>query len=85
MLKGTRLPRKDVMVSFLQVCAVPDEALEPWIRAWERLAMKARHEAAQTTPASKRHADNEIEIRLLQEQVSQLTAEKGELSQRLEN
>ena len=73
------------MVSFLQVCAVPDEALEPWIRAWERLAMKARHEAAQTTPASKRHADNEIVIRLLQEQVSQLTAEKGELSQRLEN
>jgi hypothetical protein len=53
MLNGTRLPRKDVMVSFLKVCAVPDEALEPWIRAWERLAInqgpKARREAAQLT------------------------------------
>ena len=76
------------MVSFLKVCGVPDEALGPWIRAWERLAinqLKARREAAQTTPGSTRHADNETKIRLLEEQVSQLTKEKGELSQRLEN
>jgi transcriptional regulator with XRE-family HTH domain len=38
MLKGTRLPRKAVMVSFLRACGVPDDMLEPWYRAWERVA-----------------------------------------------
>ena len=89
MLNGTRLPRKDVIVSFLQVCAVPDEALEPWIHAWERLAIKpgpkAHREAAQTAPGSKSYGDDETEIRLLQEQVRLLTAENKELSQQLEN
>jgi transcriptional regulator with XRE-family HTH domain len=39
MLKGTRLPRKAVMISFLRTCGVPEEAIEPWRRAWERVAV----------------------------------------------
>jgi transcriptional regulator with XRE-family HTH domain len=38
MLKGTRFPRKAVMSSFLRACGVPEEAMEPWRRTWERVA-----------------------------------------------
>lgn len=38
MLRGTRFPRKAVMLSFLRACGVPEEALEPWQRCWERVA-----------------------------------------------
>ncbi len=38
MLRGTRFPRKAVMVSFLRTCGVPEEAMEPWQRCWERVA-----------------------------------------------
>lgn len=40
-LKGTRFPRKAVMLSFLSACGVPDEAMEPWRRAWEQVAAGA--------------------------------------------
>src|SRR5262245_3519351 len=38
MLKGTRFPRKAVMLSFLRACGVAEEAMEPWRRSWERVA-----------------------------------------------
>jgi len=38
MLKGTRFPRKGVMISFLRACGVSDDRMEPWRRAWERIA-----------------------------------------------
>lgn len=38
MLKGTRFPRKAVMLSFLRACGVAEEAIAPWRRSWERVA-----------------------------------------------
>lgn len=38
MLKGTRFPRKAVMISFLRTCGVPEDRMELWRRAWERVA-----------------------------------------------
>jgi hypothetical protein len=38
MLNGMRLPRKAVMVAFLQACGVPDDGIESWQRTWERVA-----------------------------------------------
>jgi transcriptional regulator with XRE-family HTH domain len=38
MLRGLRFPRKAVMVAFLRACGVQDEHIEPWRRAWERVA-----------------------------------------------
>jgi hypothetical protein len=38
MLKGTRLPHKAVMVAFLRACGIPDDGLDQWQRAWERVA-----------------------------------------------
>lgn len=38
MLRGTRFPRKAVMLAFLQACGIHDERVEPWLRAWERIA-----------------------------------------------
>jgi transcriptional regulator with XRE-family HTH domain len=69
MLKGERLPRKAVMVAFLQACGVPDGLIEPWQRAWERIAGEQGSAGIQTTEfpvgAERRHlpvtnnADNE--------------------------
>ena len=41
MLRGVRFPRKAVMVTFLRACGVPDDAMEPWRRAWEQVAVAA--------------------------------------------
>jgi transcriptional regulator with XRE-family HTH domain len=38
MLRGTRLPRKAVMVAFLRACGVREDGIELWQRAWERIA-----------------------------------------------
>jgi transcriptional regulator with XRE-family HTH domain len=43
MLNGLRTPRKAVMVGFLRACGVRDDHLEPWVRAWERVAVGAAH------------------------------------------
>jgi hypothetical protein len=40
MLRGTRLPRKAVMIAFLRACEIPDDRMEPWYRAWERVAVR---------------------------------------------
>lgn len=37
-LKGVRFPRKGAIVGFLRACGVPDDGIEPWRRAWERIA-----------------------------------------------
>ena len=39
MLHGVRFPRKAVMVAFVRACGVPDDAIEPWRRAWEQVAV----------------------------------------------
>lgn len=38
MLRGSRFPRKAVMLAFLQACGVHNDRLGPWLRAWERIA-----------------------------------------------
>jgi hypothetical protein len=45
MLKGVRFPRKAVMLSFLRACGVPEDAMEPWLRAWQRIASNAQKSA----------------------------------------
>lgn len=58
MLKATRFPRRTVMVAFLQACRVPDSALEPWLRAWERVAAResaAQEEVSDAVPGSRPH------------------------------
>jgi transcriptional regulator with XRE-family HTH domain len=40
MLRGIRNPRRAVMVSFLLACGVQDDHIEPWLRAWERIATR---------------------------------------------
>jgi transcriptional regulator with XRE-family HTH domain len=39
LLRGARFPRKGVMLAFLQACGVQEDRLEPWQRAWERIAV----------------------------------------------
>jgi transcriptional regulator with XRE-family HTH domain len=54
MLKGTRFPRKAVMISFLHACGVPEDRMEPWRRAWERIAADEQDQsesAARWAPA----------------------------------
>jgi len=55
MLHGTRFPRKAAMVAFLRACGVPDDAIEPWRRAWEQVAASEEASAqpgtAQAAPA----------------------------------
>jgi transcriptional regulator with XRE-family HTH domain len=91
MLKATRFPRRTVMVAFLQACRVPDSALEPWLRAWERVAARespAQEEVSHAVPGSRRadrppgsHADPEqtLEPHRLREQVAHLIADNERL------
>ena len=39
MLKGSRFPRKAVMVAFLRACGIKDDDMGLWLRAWERIAL----------------------------------------------
>jgi transcriptional regulator with XRE-family HTH domain len=59
MLKASRFPRRTVMVAFLQACGIPDSALEPWLRAWERVAGRespAQEEVSHAAHGSRPHA-----------------------------
>lgn len=38
MLSGKRLPRKSTLLTFVEACGIPPAQLEPWQRAWERIA-----------------------------------------------
>ena len=40
MLNGVRFPRKAVMAAFLRACGVHDDHMEPWLRTWERIAVR---------------------------------------------
>lgn len=40
MLNGVRFPRKTVMAAFLRACGVHDDHMEPWLRTWERIAVR---------------------------------------------
>lgn len=51
MLRGTRPPRRAVMVEFLRACGLHDGSIEPWRRAWERTASNALR-PARARPAS---------------------------------
>jgi transcriptional regulator with XRE-family HTH domain len=50
MLKGTRFPRKAVMLSFLRACGVAEKAMEPWRRSWERVATTDPGERSRLLP-----------------------------------
>jgi hypothetical protein len=64
MLNGLRLPRRAVMLAFLRACGVED--VEPWRRAWERIAddHPPAQGSAPTEPA---------DIAQLRQQVDRLT------------
>jgi hypothetical protein len=61
MLRGARFPAKAVMVSFLRACGVPENELEPWRRAWERVVADTETQARAGagvlpgTPSSPQH------------------------------
>lgn len=61
MLNGLRFPRKAVMAAFLRACGVHDDHMEPWLRTWERIAVREHgpaqraavdHAAAESAPAA---------------------------------
>jgi len=91
MLRGTRFPRKGVMLAFLQACGIQDERVEPWLRAWERIAERTAgtHDprTGQADEVSPSEDDLRIagsaETRLLREQVSQLSADNERLRMRI--
>ncbi len=80
MLRGIDFPLA-VMLSFLRACRVPDNAIEPWQRAWERVA-ESRHPEAHLEdtqrPGTPPIAD-EKEIIGLREENSQLAADNEKL------
>jgi hypothetical protein len=87
MLRGTRFPHKAVMIGFLRACGVPDEGMEPWQRAWERVVSgeeePARSQVTQTVPGQ---LPTEItasvdpaEVDRLREQVNRLTEANEQL------
>jgi transcriptional regulator with XRE-family HTH domain len=91
MLRGTRVPRKVVVLAFLQACGIQDERLEPWLRAWERIAGQTAEpqihgsDSADSAPIGEvglsgggLHTDS-AEARSLREQVSQLVADNQRL------
>jgi Domain of unknown function (DUF6430) len=71
MLRGTRFPRKAVMIGFLRACGVPDEQLEPWLRAWERVAAREQDdpEALRAHPGPKEQTRGVAERRWIGEEV----------------
>jgi hypothetical protein len=81
MLKGDRFPHLAVMLSFLKACGVPAKAIEPWQRAWERVA-ETRHQEAQLEEIQRpgtSGATDKTEITRLREQVDRLTADNEKL------
>lgn len=59
MLKGVRLPRKAVMVAFLEACGMTDDRMDVWRRTWERVAADegvVQSEAVRTAAGAKRAA-----------------------------
>jgi transcriptional regulator with XRE-family HTH domain len=95
MLRGTRAPRKAVVLAFLQACGIQDERMEPWLRAWERIAERTAESQVKGSVSvssvqhggdsgvrlseGSLHTADSAEARLLREQVSQLVADNQRL------
>lgn len=47
MLRGTRFPRKAVVLAFLEACGIQNERVDPWLLAWERIAERPVQPPAQ--------------------------------------
>lgn len=71
MLKGVRPPRKTVMVAFLRACGVPDDQLEPWRHAWDKIS------SSESRPAET------SESRRLRKEIDRLQAENDRLRLKL--
>jgi hypothetical protein len=91
MLSGKRFPHKAVMTAFLRACGVPDDDLEPWRHAWERVVSgeegPARSEVTWTVPDQlpteiTAHVDP-AEVNQLREQINQLTEANERLQSQL--
>jgi hypothetical protein len=80
MLRGVRFPHKAVMIAFLRACGVPEQGIEPWRHAWERVASgqkgPTRLETAQASPdqppAKIAASVDPAELNRLREQVNRL-------------
>jgi transcriptional regulator with XRE-family HTH domain len=92
MLKGVRLPRKAVMIAFLEACGVSSDDHGPWLQVWERL--KLQELASRDTTSGKavirtrlhEYIDTRsgaVEAERLREQIEQLTADNVQLRLRL--
>ena len=61
MLSGVRFPRKAVMIAFLRACGVPNDGMESWRRAWERVVSGEEGPARlKVTPAAPGRPPTEI-------------------------
>lgn len=87
MLRGTRFPRKAVMLAFLQACGIQGERVEPWLRAWERIAERTarRHDPGPALAGSAQHvgssSDGAGEVRKSsRDALDQLTGQADEIS-----
>lgn len=91
MLRGDRFPRKAMMIAFLRACGIPDESMEPWQRAWERVVSGeeglARSEATQAVPTQSptpiSAPTDPAEMNKLREQVNRLTEANERLRSQL--
>jgi hypothetical protein len=91
MLRGTRFPHKAVMIGFLRACGVPDEGMEPWQRAWERVVSgeeePAQLQATQVVPGQPpteiTASVDPAEVNRLREQVNRLTEANEQLRSQL--
>jgi len=87
MLKGERFPRKAFMVAFLRACGVQDDHIEPWRRAWERIAVDESapggSETTKVAPVGEAQTSTvsaeTLEAAQLHEQIKRLTAENDRL------
>lgn len=75
LLRGARFPRKAVVVAFLRACGVRDDHIDPWRRAWERIAARE--------PARPSIVDEITDITRLREQINELNADNARLRQEL--
>ncbi|REE97700.1 biotin/lipoyl-containing protein [Thermomonospora umbrina] len=73
MLKGSRFPRKAVLVAFARACGVEPDALEGWRRAWDRVAATER--ARPTADDAERHRVREETLAGAREQAARIVAE----------
>jgi transcriptional regulator with XRE-family HTH domain len=60
MLRGTRFPRKAVMLAFLEACGIRGDPLEPWLRTWDRLAERTGAPLGNGLASAASHAVAEI-------------------------